>query len=66
MSENKGKAISLSNGSFFAIRFEKEADESEIHIYQMYGGDQDVYCMSLRPETLVEFIYQLEDMVEPQ
>lgn len=62
MSE-KGKYITLSNGQFFTIRFDKEPEDREIHIYQVYGEDQEVYCMSMRPETLVELIYQLEDLV---
>jgi hypothetical protein len=66
MSEELGKSITLSNGVFFAIRFEKDPDEKEVHIYQVYGGDQDIYCMSIKPEQLAEFIYQLTDMVDEQ
>lgn len=61
---SKDKYITLSNGSFFTVRFEKEVDDTDVHLYQTYGEDQSVYCMTLKPEQLVELIYQLEDMVD--
>lgn len=63
MSADRGKYVTLTNGKFFTIRFDKEPEDKEVHIYQVYDEDQDVYCMSIRPETLVELIYQLEELV---
>ena len=52
----------LTNEEFFTIRFQKTPGEIGVDLFQEFG-EQEVYLMTLDNESLVEILYQLENML---
>ena len=55
--------ITMTNGTYFTIRFEKEEGRDVVDIYQVFDEDNEIYLMSMAKEHLVEMIYQFESML---
>lgn len=57
------RTITISNGTYFTMRFEKEDGRELVDVYQMFDEDNEIYLMSMRKEDIVDIIYQLEEML---
>lgn len=57
------RTITISNGTYFTMRFEKEDGRDLVDVYQMFDEDNEIYLMSMRKEDIVDIIYQLEEML---
>lgn len=55
--------VSLTNGTFFTIRFEKQEGREVVDLFQVFDEDNEIYLMSMSKEHIVEVIYQLESML---
>jgi hypothetical protein len=55
--------VTMTNGKFFTIRFEKDEDKDFVDVYQVFDEDNEIYLMSMAKEHLVEMIYQFETML---
>jgi hypothetical protein len=55
--------VSMTNGTFFTIRFEKQDGREVVDLFQVFDEDNEIYLMSMSKEHIVEVIYQLESML---
>ena len=55
--------VSMTNGTFFTIRFEKQEGREVVDLFQVFDEDNEIYLMSMSKEHIVEVIYQLESML---
>ena len=55
--------VSMTNGTFFTIRFEKQEGREVVDLFQVFDEDNEIYLMSMSKEQIVEVIYQLESML---
>lgn len=55
--------VSMTNGTFFTIRFEKQEGREVVDLFQVFDEDNEIYLMSMSKEHIVEVIYQLETML---
>jgi hypothetical protein len=55
--------VTMTNNTFFTIRFEKEEGEDIVNVFQVFDEDNEIYLMSMAKEHLVEMIYQFETML---
>jgi hypothetical protein len=55
--------VSMTNGTFFTIRFEKQEGREVVDLFQVFDEDNEIYLMSFSKEHIVEVIYQLESML---
>lgn len=60
--------VIITNSTFWTIQFEKDEDGEYIDIYQVYKNldseEQRVYCTSMSREDLVDFMYNLEGLLD--
>lgn len=56
-------SVTMTNGKFFTIRFDKEEGNDFVDVYQVFDEDNEIYLMSMAKEHLVEMIYQFENML---
>ena len=55
--------VTMTNGTFFTIRFEKQDGREVVDLFQVFDEDNEIYLMSMSKEHTVEVIYQLESML---
>ena len=55
--------VSMTNGTFFTIRFEKQDGREVVDLFQVFDEDNEIYLMSMSKEQIVEVIYQLKSML---
>ena len=56
-------SVTMTNGKFFTLRFDKEEGKEFVDVYQVFDEDNEIYVMSMAKEHLVEMIYQFETML---
>lgn len=56
-------SVTMTNGKFFTLRFDKEEGNEFVDVYQVFDEDNEIYVMSMAKEHLVEMIYQFENML---